>query len=102
VRLLVQQSADALRLRLCAQAGHKTACAVKRDEREDSFFHNHTRAYAQQLVRGKDPVAALVADHEETIELLVERITALRSGTAVIIEIPQRIGRKVQPPTLSS
>jgi hypothetical protein len=79
------------------QAGHKTACRVRREQREQPIYHSHARAYAQQLVRGKDPIAAVVADHERNIENILERISALRAGTAVIIEIPERIGRRGAP-----
>jgi hypothetical protein len=83
---------------LLVQAGHKTACAVKREEREHPLLHSKRRTQVQECVRGSsDPVAALLADHDESIECAMELITALRSGDAVIIEIPQRIGKRSGP-----
>jgi hypothetical protein len=72
-------------------------CAVKREQREHPFYHKFNRAFTKQIVSGKDPVAALVANHEEGIQVVGERIAALQSGGAVIIEVPERIGKRGTP-----
>jgi hypothetical protein len=75
----------------------KAACIVKREQRESPLVHSQSKAFAQQLVTGKDPVEALVSHHERAIDLITELIAALQSGSAVIIEIPQRIGKRSGP-----
>eukprot|EP00953_Heterococcus_sp_UTEX-ZZ885_P020869 11681-Heterococcus_DN1.PRE.1 len=79
------------------KAGHKAVCSVKREEREHPFYHSHAKAATLQLVRGKDPIAALIADHEAGIKEVGDTVAALQSGNAAIIEIPERIGKRGTP-----
>jgi hypothetical protein len=79
------------------QAGHKAVCSVKREEREHPFYHSHAKAATLQLVHGKDPIAALIADHEDGIKEVGDTVAALQSGNAAIIEIPERIGKRGTP-----
>jgi hypothetical protein len=44
-----------------------------------------------------DPVQSIIANHELVINIGCELIAGLRSGDAVIIEIPHRIGKRSGP-----
>jgi hypothetical protein len=71
---------------------------VKRQEREHPLIFNNVRTMVQETTRGQpSPVQSIVANHELAIVDMSTIAAALQSGCAVMVEVPQRIGKRSGP-----